>query len=46
LAYSEIFISPLFWPEFKRNQLYEAIENYQQRERRFGMTGNQIKKKR
>jgi undecaprenyl diphosphate synthase len=46
LAYSEIFISPLFWPEFKRNQLYQAIEDYQKRERRFGMTGNQIKKKR
>jgi len=46
LAYSEIYISPLFWPEFKRNQLYQAIEDYQKRERRFGMTGNQIKKKR
>jgi undecaprenyl diphosphate synthase len=45
LAYSEIYISTLFWPEFKRNELYQAIEDYQKRERRFGMTGNQIKKK-
>lgn len=46
LAYSEIYISQLYWPEFKRNSLYDAITDYQQRERRFGMTGNQIKKKR
>jgi undecaprenyl diphosphate synthase len=45
LAYSEIFISPLFWPEFRRDQLYQAITDYQSRERRFGMTGNQIKTK-
>jgi len=45
LAYSEIFISPLFWPEFRRDQLYQVITDYQSRERRFGMTGNQIKTK-
>lgn len=46
LAYSEIFITPLFWPEFRRDALYQAITDYQSRERRFGMTGNQIKTKR
>lgn len=42
LAYSEIFISPCFWPEFRRNELYKAIANYQQRERRFGMVSEQV----
>lgn len=42
LAYSEIYISDVHWPDFRRNNLYEAIENYQKRERRFGMTSEQI----
>lgn len=45
LAYSEMFISPLFWPDFRREQLYQAITVYQGRERRFGMTSHQIKQK-
>lgn len=44
LAYTEIYISPLCWPEFRRQHLYEAIRNYQKRERRFGMVSEQIKK--
>jgi undecaprenyl diphosphate synthase len=36
-AYSELYISKLFWPEFRREELYNAIEDYQHRERRFGM---------
>lgn len=44
LAYTEIYISPLYWPEFRRQHLYEAIRNYQKRERRFGMVSEQIKK--
>lgn len=35
-AYSEIYVTPTFWPEFRRKQLYEAILNFQQRVRRFG----------
>jgi len=35
-AYSELFITDTFWPDFRRNELYEAIESYQDRERRFG----------
>jgi len=42
LAYSEIYISDVHWPDFRRNNLYEAIQNYQKRERRFGMTSEQI----
>jgi undecaprenyl diphosphate synthase len=42
-AYSEIYISDLFWPEFRRDELYNAIEDYQRRERRFGMVSEQIR---
>jgi undecaprenyl diphosphate synthase len=42
LAYSEICISPVFWPEFRRKELYRAIAEYQKRERRFGMVSEQI----
>jgi undecaprenyl diphosphate synthase len=42
LAYSEIVISPVFWPEFRRDQLYEAIMEFQRRERRFGLVSEQI----
>ena len=36
VAYSELFISPVLWPDFSRRDLYEAIRDYQNRERRFG----------
>jgi undecaprenyl diphosphate synthase len=42
LAYSEIFISQRFWPEFRREELYDAIADFQQRERRFGMVSEQL----
>jgi undecaprenyl diphosphate synthase len=42
LAYSEIYISKACWPEFRRSDLYDAITEYQQRERRFGMVSEQI----
>ena len=45
LAYSEIHITPKFWPDFRRPELYAAIEDYQQRERRFGMVSEQLGKK-
>jgi undecaprenyl diphosphate synthase len=44
LAYTEIYISPKFWPSFRREDLYAAIRSYQQRERRFGMVSEQITK--
>ena len=36
LAYTELYITPLLWPEFRRQHLFEAILDYQRRERRFG----------
>lgn len=36
LAYTEIFVTPVLWPDFSRDDLYEAIADYQRRERRFG----------
>jgi undecaprenyl diphosphate synthase len=42
IAYSELFISQEFWPSFRRDQLYEAIADFQRRERRFGMVSEQL----
>ncbi|WP_162053613.1 isoprenyl transferase [Pontibacter pamirensis] len=42
LAYTELYITELLWPDFRREQLYEAIISYQNRERRFGKTSEQI----
>ncbi len=36
LAYTELHISPVYWPEFDREHLFEAILDYQRRDRRFG----------
>lgn len=43
LAYSELYFTNTRWPEFRKRNLYEAILDFQNRERRFGKTGNQIK---
>jgi len=43
IAYTELYFSPKLWPEFTKEDLYEAIVNYQNRERRFGLTSEQIK---
>lgn len=42
LAYAEIYITEKFWPDFTREDLYEAITSYQNRERRFGMISEQL----
>lgn len=42
LAYSELYFTPILWPDFDKEELYKAIVDYQQRERRFGMTSEQI----
>lgn len=42
IAYSELYFTKVFWPDFRDNDLYEAIINYQSRERRFGMISEQI----
>jgi undecaprenyl diphosphate synthase len=36
LAYTEMYITERFWPAFRRDQLYEALRDFQDRERRFG----------
>jgi undecaprenyl diphosphate synthase len=43
LAYSEIYVTNTYWPDFRRENLYDAIRDYQKRERRFGLTGAQVK---
>ncbi len=42
IAYTELFITPTLWPDFTKENLYEAIWSYQQRERRFGKTSEQL----
>lgn len=42
IAYTELFITPTLWPDFRKENLYEAIWSYQQRERRFGKTSEQL----
>lgn len=43
IAYSELYFTDVLWPDFRRNDLYEAIINYQHRERRFGKISEQLK---
>jgi undecaprenyl diphosphate synthase len=42
LAYAELYFSPIFWPDFRKENFYEAIVDFQQRERRFGKISEQI----
>ena len=42
-AYSEIYFTNTYWPDFHRSQLYDAIRDFQKRERRFGLTSEQLK---
>jgi len=44
IAYAELYFTPIFWPEFRKENLYEAILNFQQRERRFGKISEQVEK--
>lgn len=41
IAYAEMYFPKTYWPDFDKKALYEAIENYQQRNRRFGKIGEQ-----
>ena len=43
IAYSELYFTDVLWPDFKEDDLYQAIISYQKRERRFGKTSEQIK---
>ncbi len=42
MAYSELYFTDIYWPDFRREDLYKAIIDYQQRERRFGKTSEQL----
>lgn len=43
IAYSELYFSPVLWPDFTEKHLIDAISEFQNRERRFGLTGDQVK---
>lgn len=43
MAYTELYFTDVLWPDFRKDNLYEAIIDYQSRERRFGKTSAQIK---
>lgn len=42
IAYTEIYITPVLWPDFRKEAYLEAIAEYQRRERRFGATSDQL----
>jgi len=42
IAYAELYFIAVFWPDFREHHLVEAIKNYQNRERRFGKTSEQL----
>ncbi|MCE4564160.1 isoprenyl transferase [Maribellus sp. CM-23] len=42
IAYSELYFTSKLWPDFRKNDLFEAIVDYQNRERRFGKTSEQL----
>ena len=41
-AYAELYFTPIYWPEFSKEEFYKAILDFQKRERRFGKTSEQI----
>ena len=43
IAYAELYFTDVLWPDFRKEHLYEALLNYQKRERRFGKTSEQLK---
>ncbi len=43
IAYSEIYVTDTFWPDFSKEDFYDSISNFQHRERRFGLTSAQLK---
>ena len=45
IAYAELYFTDVLWPDFRKKDFYEAILNYQSRERRFGKTSEQIESK-
>lgn len=44
VAYSEFYFTEVLWPDFNKEELYKAVYEYQQRQRRYGLTGEQVTK--
>ena len=44
IAYSEIYVTDTYWPEFKEKELLDAVADFQDRERRFGRISEQLDK--
>ncbi len=44
IAYAEIYITDIYWPDFSKEDFFRAILEYQSRERRFGLTSEQLTK--
>jgi undecaprenyl diphosphate synthase len=44
MAYTEFYFTDLLWPDFRLENFYDAIIDYQSRQRRFGKTGDQVAK--
>ncbi|MGN0219032.1 MAG: undecaprenyl diphosphate synthase family protein, partial [Muribaculaceae bacterium] len=42
IAYSELYITPTYWPDFSARDFRQAVAEYQKRQRRFGLTGDQV----
>jgi undecaprenyl diphosphate synthase len=42
IAYAELYFTSKLWPDFRRQDLFEAVIDFQKRERRFGMTSEQL----
>jgi undecaprenyl diphosphate synthase len=42
IAYSELYFTPVYWPDFNNDELLKAVEYYQTKQRRFGKTGEQV----
>lgn len=42
IAYTELWFTPVLWPDFRKQHLFQAVIDYQQRERRFGLTQEQL----
>ena len=42
MAYTEFYFTDLLWPDFRQHHFFEAVHDYQQRQRRFGKTGEQV----
>jgi undecaprenyl diphosphate synthase len=45
MAYTELYFTKVFWPDFTKDDLFKAIASYQKRERRFGLTSEQLMEK-